>query len=193
MSLIHFISNTKLCNFFIPCNYYHHNFYDKFQKKNKSSSSKKLKMYFQSMALVVHNKGRRAKKGKSLLKAKISKGKFLPRLEFPEEWGVLNNKLSRRKRGTCIICFNWEMHITNPTWISTRIITHWLWHHFTSIWWCCIFLRILIKVFLWYNSLNINKNCIISLTYKELLSFKFAASSSTLLILIKLKHREKAQ
>ena len=79
----------------------------------------------------------------------------------------------------------------NPTWKSTSIITHWPWHSFTSIWWCCIFLRILIKVFLWYNSLNINKTCIISFTYKDLLSFKFATSNSKPLILIKLKHREK--
>ena len=142
------------------------------------------------MALVVHNKGRRtSKKGKSLLKAKILKGKFLPRLEFPEEWGVLNNKLSRRKGGTCIICFNWEMYITNPTWISTRIITHWLWHHFTSIWWCYILRRIWIEVFFRYNSFNINKCCIISLTYKELLSFPFASSISTPSILMESEHK----
>lgn len=141
------------------------------------------------MALVVHNKGRRAKKGKSLLKAKIVKGKFLPRLEFPEECGVLNKKFSRGKRCICIICFNWEMHITNPTWISTRIITHWLWHHFTSIWWCYILRWILIKVFFRYNSFNINKNCIISLTYKELLSFQFASSISTPSILMKSEHK----
>ena len=80
------------------------------------------------------------------------------------------------------------MHITNPTWKSTRVIIHWPCHHFTSTW-CYILCRILIKVFFWYNSFNINKTCMISLSYKELLSSQFASSTSTPMILMKSEHK----
>jgi len=59
-----------------------------------------------------HRRSLEIPRGRGVLKAKIFKGKYEPKLEFPEEWGVQIKKNLRE--GSMDIFWNNTLHVLRP-------------------------------------------------------------------------------